>query len=90
MIRRTIAISAAFMDASVATAAPLPLSSFLKRKSAFWTAMLIGAPLRIYCFVFTNDTRAMDDWEDHAQPVLDRGHIRRCCRPRAGDTISNK
>jgi hypothetical protein len=63
------------MDASVATAAPVPLPSFLKRKSVFWTAMLIGAALRIYCFVFTNGTGDMDDWEDHAQQVRDRGLI---------------
>jgi hypothetical protein len=63
------------MDASVATAAPVPFPSFLKRKSAFWTAMLIGAALRIYCFTFTNGTGDMDDWEDHAQQVRDRGLI---------------
>jgi hypothetical protein len=63
------------MDASVATAAPAPLPSFSKRKSVFWTAMLIGAALRIYCVVFTNGTGDMDDWEDHAQQVRDRGLI---------------
>jgi hypothetical protein len=62
------------MDASVATAAPVRLPS-LKTKSAFWTAMLIGAALRIYCLVFTNGTGDMDDWEDHAQQVRDRGLI---------------
>jgi len=62
------------MDASVATAAPVPLPS-LKIKSAFWIAMLIGAALRIYCIVFTNGTGDMDDWEDHAQQVRDRGLI---------------
>jgi hypothetical protein len=60
------------MDEPIATA---PLPSFLKRKSAFWAAMLIGAALRIYCFVFTNGTGDMDDWEDHAQQVRDRGLI---------------
>jgi hypothetical protein len=63
------------MDAFVATTAPVPLPSRLKRKSAFWTAMLIGAALRIYCLVFTNGTGDMDDWEDHAQQVRDRGLI---------------
>jgi hypothetical protein len=63
------------MDASVATTAPAPFPSFLKHKSAFWAAMLIGAALRIYCFVFTNGTGDMDDWEDHAQQVRDRGLI---------------
>src|SRR5436305_2561352 len=63
------------MDASVATAAPVPLPSFLKLKSAFWAAMLLGAALRIYCFTFTNGTGDMDDWEDHAQQVRDRGLI---------------
>jgi hypothetical protein len=37
--------------------------------------MLIGAALRIYCLVFTNGTGDMDDWEDHAQQVRDRGLI---------------
>jgi hypothetical protein len=63
------------MDASVAPAAPVPLPSFLKRKTAFWAAMLIGAALRIYCLVFTNGTGDMDDWQDHAQQVHDRGLI---------------
>jgi len=63
------------MEGSVATAASVPLPSVLKRKSAFWTAMLIGALLRIYCLVFTNGTGDMDDWEDHAQQVRDRGLI---------------
>jgi len=63
------------MDESVAPAAPIPASSFSKRKSAFWVAMLVGAMLRIYCFVFTNGTGDMDDWEDHAQQVHGRGLI---------------
>src|SRR5438309_9040720 len=63
------------MDGSVAIATPVPLPSFLKHKSAFWTAILIGAALRIYCLVFTNGTGDMDDWEDHAQQVLNRGLI---------------
>jgi hypothetical protein len=41
----------------------------------FWTAILIGAALRIYCVVFTAGTGDMDDWEDHAQQVHDRGLI---------------
>src|SRR5436853_3627387 len=63
------------MDESVVPAAPIPTSSCSKRKSAFWVAMLLGAVLRIYCFVFTNGTGDMDDWEDHAQQVHDRGLI---------------
>jgi hypothetical protein len=63
------------MEGSLAIATPVPPPSFLKSKSAFWTAMLIGAALRIYCFVFTNGTGDMDDWEDHAQQVRDRGLI---------------
>src|SRR6266404_7595550 len=63
------------MDESVATAAPVPMQSFLKRKSAFWIAMVLGAILRIYCFVFTNGKGDMDDWEDHAVQVRDRGLI---------------
>jgi len=43
--------------------------------SAFWIAILIGAALRIYCLVFTNGTGDLDDWEDHAQQVHDRGLI---------------
>src|SRR5438552_18211826 len=63
------------MDASFATAAPVPSPSSMKRKSTLWTSMLIGAALRIYCLVFTNGTGDMDDWEDHAQQVLNRGLI---------------
>lgn len=37
--------------------------------------MLIGLVLRIYCVGFTNGTGDMDDWEDHAQQVHDRGLI---------------
>lgn len=42
---------------------------------AFWTAILIGFVLRIYCVGFTSGTGDMDDWEDHAQQVHDRGLI---------------
>src|SRR6184192_161533 len=63
------------MDGSVAIATPVPLPSFLKHKSAFWTAILIGAALRVYCVAFTDGTGDMDDWEDHAQQVYDRGLI---------------
>ena len=63
------------MDVSVATAANVPFPSLLKHKSAFWTAILIGAALRVYCVAFTNGTGDMDDWEDHAQQVVNRGLI---------------
>jgi hypothetical protein len=63
------------MEGSLAIAAHVPPPSFLKSKSAFWTAMFLGAALRIYCFTFTNGTGDMDDWEDHAQQVRDRGLI---------------
>src|ERR1700719_4195242 len=63
------------MDASVAMASNAPFPSLLKHKSAFWTAILIGAALRVYCVAFTNGTGDMDDWEDHAQQVLNRGLI---------------
>jgi len=43
--------------------------------AAFWTAILIGAALRIYCVGFTSGTSDMMDWEDHAQQVHDRGLI---------------
>jgi len=43
--------------------------------TAFWSAIVIGAALRAYCLVFTNGTGDMDDWEDHAQQVHDRGLI---------------
>ena len=46
-----------------------------RSKIAFWSAILIGAVLRFYCVVFTNGTGDMDDWEDHAQQVHDRGLI---------------
>ena len=41
----------------------------------FWSAIVIGAALRVYCVAFTNGTSDMDDWEDHAQQVHDRGLI---------------
>lgn len=63
------------MEGSLAIATRVPRPSFLKSKGAFWTAILIGAALRIYCVVFTNGTGDMDDWEDHAQQVRDRGLI---------------
>src|SRR5438477_3548411 len=44
-------------------------------RMAFWTAMLVGALLRIYCVGFTSGTGDMDDWEDHAQQVRNRGLI---------------
>ncbi len=37
--------------------------------------MAIGAALRIYCVVFTEGTGDMDDWEDHARQVHERGLI---------------
>ena len=42
---------------------------------AFWSAILLGAALRFYCVIFTNGTSDMEDWEDHAQQVHDRGLI---------------
>jgi Predicted integral membrane protein len=44
-------------------------------KIAFWSAILIGAVLRLYCVVFTSGTSDMEDWEDHAQQVVNRGLI---------------
>src|SRR5437763_16962499 len=44
-------------------------------RMAFWTAMLVGALLRIYCVGFTSGTGDMDDWEDHALQVHNRGLI---------------
>jgi hypothetical protein len=43
--------------------------------SGFWIAILFGAALRIYCIVFTSGTGDLEDWQDHAQQVLDRGLI---------------
>ena len=42
---------------------------------AFWGAIAIGAALRIYCVFGTGGTGDMDDWEDHARQVHDRGLI---------------
>lgn len=44
-------------------------------RGIFLTALIIGAVLRIYCVGFTAGTGDMDDWEDHAQQVHDRGLI---------------
>jgi len=37
--------------------------------------MAVGALLRIYCVTCTNGTGDMEDWEDHATQVRDRGLI---------------
>jgi glycosyl transferase family 87 len=52
-----------------------PFRLALHPKFAFLAAIAIGAALRFYCVVFTNGTGDMDDWEDHAQQVHDRGLI---------------
>ena len=44
-------------------------------KTEFWLAMFIGAALRVYCVVWTNGTSDIEDWEDHAQQVVNRGLI---------------
>src|SRR5437879_11703008 len=49
--------------------------SFLQPMTVFWLAMVIGAALRVYCVVSTSGTGDLDDWEDHAQQVHDRGLI---------------
>ncbi len=38
-------------------------------------AIAVGALLRAYCVIFTNGTSDMEDWQDHAQQVQDRGLI---------------
>jgi len=50
-------------------------SPAFQKRSAFWMAIAIGAILRAYCVVFTNGTSDMEDWQDHAQQVLNRGLI---------------
>jgi hypothetical protein len=47
----------------------------LQWKTPFWIAIAIGAALRIYCVCFTTGTSDMEDWEDHAQQVVNRGLI---------------
>ena len=42
---------------------------------SFWLAIAVGLALRVYCVGFTSGTGDMDDWEDHAQQVHDRGLI---------------
>jgi hypothetical protein len=46
-----------------------------RSKIAFWSALVLGAALRIYCVLVTNGTSDMEDWEDHAQQVVNRGLI---------------
>src|SRR5919108_1194503 len=48
---------------------------FSQQTFAFWCAVVLGSALRLYCVVFTNGTGDMDDWEDHANQVHDRGLI---------------
>jgi hypothetical protein len=47
----------------------------LRSKAPFWAAIFIGGALRIYCVIFTTGTSDMEDWEDHAQQVVNRGLI---------------
>ena len=47
----------------------------LKPPAVFWIAIVLGAALRTYCVIFTSGTGDMDDWEDHAQQVVNRGLI---------------
>jgi glycosyl transferase family 87 len=51
------------------------IRSITYSKFAFWAALFIGAVLRFYCLIFTNGTSDMEDWEDHATQVRDRGLI---------------
>jgi hypothetical protein len=64
-------------QSKAAAAITKPASSrlFLQPMTAFWLAMVTGAALRAYCLVLTNGTSDMDDWEDHAQQVHDRGLV---------------
>src|SRR5438874_2612105 len=52
-------------------------NTIISRKigALFWITMLGGALLRIYCVVFTIGTSDMEDWEDHATQVVNRGLI---------------
>src|SRR6266481_1703106 len=52
-----------------------PASISVPMLNAFWIALLLGATLRIYCVAFTSGTGDLEDWQDHAQQVLDRGLI---------------
>ena len=47
----------------------------LQKRYAFWIAIAVGAILRAYCVIFTSGTGDLEDWQDHAQQVLDRGLI---------------
>jgi Gpi18-like mannosyltransferase len=51
------------------------IRSITYSKFAFWAALFIGAVLRFYCVIFTNGTSDMEDWEDHATQVRNRGLI---------------
>ena len=44
-------------------------------QKSFRTAIFIGAALRVYCVIWTSGTSDMEDWEDHAQQVVNRGLI---------------
>jgi len=44
-------------------------------QKSFWAAIFVGAALRMYCVIFTSGTSDMEDWEDHAQQVVNRGLI---------------
>src|SRR5262245_30471075 len=58
---------------AINASAAWPISVRMMRM--FWIAIIFGAAIRIYCVVFTNGTGDLEDWQDHAQQVFDRGLI---------------
>ncbi|HVI82425.1 MAG TPA: hypothetical protein VM717_06740 [Chthoniobacterales bacterium] len=48
---------------------------FLEQVRGFGLAIIIRAALRVHCVVFRSGTGDMDDWEDHALQVHNRGLI---------------
>src|SRR5947199_2754723 len=52
-----------------------PVELSLKERRLLAAAFLLGAFLRCYCILFTSGTGDLEDWQDHAQQVQDRGLI---------------
>lgn len=63
------------MDVPIAKTSPIRRAAVLKSKSGLYVAFAAGAILRAYCVIFTNGTGDLEDWEDHATQVRDRGLI---------------
>ena len=63
------------LDGAAGTTERVGSPLLFQKRYAFWVAIAVGTILRAYCVIFTNGTSDMEDWQDHAQQVHDRGLI---------------